>query len=1016
MEESFYKKMIKESPIGYAYHKIICDKKGIPCDYEFIEVNDRFELMTGLKRSRIIGKKVTKVIPGIEKSEFNWIKEYGEIALYGGENSFEQFSEQLKKWYKISVSSSEKYYFITRFFDITKERNQMFALKRLISLNERFLKTENQDTVYQEMCDEILLVSKAKFVVFNLFDEYDKSYTTVALSGDKGRIGKAMKIIGYNVEGKKWNYDSIDLKGNEEGTIVRYEFVKELAGKMLPKPIMTLLERTFNFGEAIIIEMKKGDTPIGDFVLIMDKSQRFEDDFLAELFSKQLGMAITRKKALDALQKEKMLTDAIFECVPGFLYVYDEAGNLVKWNKTFEKQTGYDHNELSEMNIKKWFNELDYEKVMKEVKKIFKGDFAEIEADMIMKNASRLPIKANGVGFKMEGKKYFTGVAVDTSDFKKHEAEIIEAKEYFELMFNTNPDVALVTRLSDGVIIDANDGLTNLSGYSRDEAIGKSVVELGLYENETDRLHLLKELKKNKFVKNMEIGFRQKDGVVRNGLLSSKVIIIDKVPHIISNIADISDQKINEKELSLSNERYKSIFDKSPIGISVTNSIDGSFISVNAKFAEICGRTEEELLNGNWTDITYPDDVEEDLNFMRLLNDGKISSYNIDKRYIRKDNSLIWINMTIVPIRNENNQPCHLCMIMDISEKKAEEKLLRYMSYHDHLTGLYNRRFFEEQLSMLNTQKYLPLTVVMFDFNGLKLINDSFGHLMGDNLLKKISNVVKKECKDNEFVARTGGDEFIILMPNTSKEEAEKRVRYLKTVISKKKIDSVYLSVSFGFETKNNLEENIQEVLKNAEDDMYRKKINESSSMRSKTIQLIMNTLFEKSNREMLHSKRVSEICEDIAKALNFEKDDINQIKTAGLMHDIGKIGVDEKILNKPSKLDGEEWKEIRRHPEIGSRILNSVNEFSNLSDFILQHHERPDGKGYPKGITGEEISVEAKIIAIADAYDAITRERPYRSELAKAEAITEMKKYSGTQFDPEILEIFIKKLKKTDY
>jgi diguanylate cyclase (GGDEF)-like protein/putative nucleotidyltransferase with HDIG domain len=304
----------------------------------------------------------------------------------------------------------------------------------------------------------------------------------------------------------------------------------------------------------------------------------------------------------------------------------------------------------------------------------------------------------------------------------------------------------------------------------------------------------------------------------------------------------------------------------------------------------------------------------------------------------------------------------------------------------------------------------------MFDINGLKLINDSFGHETGDNMLRKLIDTVKKECLPGEIVARTGGDEFVILMPNVSNEEAGVRVKKLKSEISKEKIGSIFLSVSFGYETKNNENGSIQEVLKNAEDNMYRKKISESSSMRSQTIQIIMNTLFEKSSREMMHSKRVSEICEDIAVAMNFEKDDINQIKTAGLMHDIGKIGIDEKILNKPAELVKSEWKDMRKHPEIGCRILKSVSEFSHLSDFILQHHERLDGTGYPKGLKANEIPIEAKIIAVADAYDAITSERPYREGASKEKAIVEMRKNSGTQFDPYVLEVFLENLKTSNY
>jgi putative nucleotidyltransferase with HDIG domain len=190
---------------------------------------------------------------------------------------------------------------------------------------------------------------------------------------------------------------------------------------------------------------------------------------------------------------------------------------------------------------------------------------------------------------------------------------------------------------------------------------------------------------------------------------------------------------------------------------------------------------------------------------------------------------------------------------------------------------------------------------------------------------------------------------------------------------------------------------------------MYKIKLYENRSSKSQTIEVIMNALFEKSPREQMHSKRVSLICEKMAFALGYELARVNRIKLAGLVHDIGKIGVEDHILNKDSSLLPEEWSEIRKHPEAGWRILNAVNEFSELSEVILAHHERWDGKGYPSGIKGSAIPVESRILAIADAYDAMTSHRSYRKAINKDEALAEIVRCSGTQFDPEMVEVFQK-------
>jgi len=179
--------------------------------------------------------------------------------------------------------------------------------------------------------------------------------------------------------------------------------------------------------------------------------------------------------------------------------------------------------------------------------------------------------------------------------------------------------------------------------------------------------------------------------------------------------------------------------------------------------------------------------------------------------------------------------------------------------------------------------------------------------------------------------------------------------------------------------------------------------------MRSKAVEMIMSALFEKSNREAQHSQRVSEICEEIAIKMDFDSDDVEQIRMAGLVHDIGKIGINETILNKTEVLDDNEWISMKRHPEAGWRILNTKVEFSEVAQFAFCHHERFDGKGYPKGLKGEEIPIQARIIAVADAYDAMTSERSYRKAISHEEAIEELKRCSGTHFDPAIVAVFVR-------
>jgi diguanylate cyclase (GGDEF)-like protein/PAS domain S-box-containing protein len=383
--------------------------------------------------------------------------------------------------------------------------------------------------------------------------------------------------------------------------------------------------------------------------------------------------------------------------------------------------------------------------------------------------------------------------------------------------------------------------------------------------------------------------------------------------------------------------------------------------------------------------------------------------YELELETVTKDGSNGWMwargeaekgsNGSIVSLRG---------VAQDITKRKKTEIELLYLSYHDHLTGLYNRRFFEEEIKRLDTKQNLPLSVIMCDVNGLKLVNDSFGHESGDTLLKRAAEAIRKACREGDVIARVGGDEFLVLLPGTTAEETVEIANRIKETTQTKEVTNIELSISYGYDTKTTDKQAMIEIIANAENHMYRHKLYERASLRSKTIDLIMNTLFEKSKREALHSSRVSSICQSIATKMDLDHNTVSQMRIAGLIHDIGKIGVSESILNKPGSLSIEERSDIERHPETGWRILSSTDELSDLAEYILNHHEKWDGSGYPNRLKGEAIQLEARIIAVADAYDAMTRERSYRKAMSKEDAIKELRRCSGTQFDPGVVDVFV--------
>ncbi|MBP2028275.1 diguanylate cyclase (GGDEF)-like protein/PAS domain S-box-containing protein/putative nucleotidyltransferase with HDIG domain [Acetoanaerobium pronyense] len=341
---------------------------------------------------------------------------------------------------------------------------------------------------------------------------------------------------------------------------------------------------------------------------------------------------------------------------------------------------------------------------------------------------------------------------------------------------------------------------------------------------------------------------------------------------------------------------------------------------------------------------------------------------------------------------------------------KSQQEL-EYITYHDKLTGIYNRLYFEKKFKELDCESNLPLAVIISDVNGLKLANDAFGTNEGDKILQKVANIIKTSIEKDSIVARLGGDEFAILLPNADNLYIEKMVENMKKKISKKDFSNIEITLTFGWNVKINKEEDLNEILKSAEDRMYRKKLFENPSVRAKTVSAIIKTLHEKNKREEAHSHRVSELCEKMGTVLGLSYDNIKELKVMGLLHDIGKIAIEESILNKSGSLSEQEWKEIKKHPEIGFRILSSVSEMSEMARYVLAHHERIDGSGYPRGLKGNEIPLQSKIISIVDTYDAITSQRSYREAMTNEYAVSELLKGAGTQFDKELVDIFVKKV-----
>ena len=463
-----------------------------------------------------------------------------------------------------------------------------------------------------------------------------------------------------------------------------------------------------------------------------------------------------------------------------------------------------------------------------------------------------------------------------------------------------------------------------------------------------------------------------------------------------------------EQKLRESEEKYRSLFENIQEGIALHIAVfskEGEFkdlilYDANPAFERHIGRPLREIQGKRIKEYFGIDNLPHEEKFRRAIETGESETFEFYFQPLEKHYrfSLFTPEKEVLAVLFE-----------DISERKKAEQEISYLSFHDSLTGLYNRRFFEEELQRLDTERNLPLTLIMADVNGLKLTNDAFGHLKGDEVLRLAAKLIKQECRSDEIIARIGGDEFVILLPRTGFSEAELLVERIRRAIARENLEPLELSISFGWASKTEPETDLETLFQKAEDSMYQKKLHESPSVRGNTIKAIIQTMYEKLPGEKEHSDRVASIAELIGRELGYNPEKTNELRTTALMHDIGKITLNEAILQKPGKLNDTEWREIRKHPETGYRILSSVNEMAQLAEYVLSHHENWDGSGYPQGLRGESIPIQARIIRIADSYDAMTSERCYRDPLPPETALAELNKNKGIQFDPELVEVFRK-------
>lgn len=529
----------------------------------------------------------------------------------------------------------------------------------------------------------------------------------------------------------------------------------------------------------------------------------------------------------------------------------------------------------------------------------------------------------------------------------------------------------------------------------------KPVVDLAKAEEDFSKGNMKSRVKTNK---NDEIGLLAKS--------------FNQMAETIDELVNQLEGKISERtsELKAKKEELQLILDSTAeaiYGVDLGNNCN----FCNASFLKMLRyNSEEEVLGKNIHYLIHYKDIEgnplddENCRLSVALKKGELIE-DATNVFYKSDGEPIQVIYSSHPQYIDNKIVGAVVVFKDASEIIENERKIKYASRHDYLTGLYNRSYIDIVSSKYDNAENWPISVIFVDINGLKLTNDIFGHVAGDELIRKSAAVLKKSCRQSDVIARIGGDEFLIFLFNTSEKDAQVIVDRIKSSISKEKVEAVKCSLSIGYGVKNEDSQKLEHIILKAEHEMYKDKtINHKNSSKA-MLETIISTLHERSPKEKSHSLRVSDISLKIGKKIGLSRAQLVKLKDSAFYHDIGKIVLPVELLNEYDELTPNQKKQMEQHVLAGYRILNLFDQTIDLADNVYYHHECWGGSGYPKGLKKEEIPLISRIITVAEYYDRKVN-NVNNVDLNKKDIIADIKSLSGIKFDPNIVEAFISIMK----
>ena len=645
----------------------------------------------------------------------------------------------------------------------------------------------------------------------------------------------------------------------------------------------------------------------------------------------------TRKQAEDELRKSEEKYRLLAENANDVIWTTDLDLNYTYISPSAEHMSGYTVEERMSMGIYNILTPSSLEQVLQGVQEELELEASgeadpsrtrTIEVEQYRKDGSTVWVEVK-VSFlrDREGRPYgILGITRDISDRKKVEQALKANEERYRLLVENIGD--LIFSVTDqGVFTYVSPNSEAFLGYKATDLTGRSFVEFVHPDDVSNISVKLQEVincyreTAGKYTKQVTVEYRARHANGQWRWISAKnaILKVTKSGYEMVTVArDITEQRENEIALRESEEKFRTLFDQNIVAIYL-HDFQGNIIDVNNQACLQLGYSYEELLEMSVFDFIYTKErggyltKEEIMHMWHQMDVEKRTT--VEDVLQRKDGTIFYVEVSIGAI-SYNNQNVIMALAKDITDRKRAEEKIRYMSFHDSLTGLYNRYYLEEEMQRLDTERQLPISIIMVDLNGLKLVNDVYGHKTGDEMLKNAAEIIKKSCRREDIVGRWGGDEFVILLPQTPVEEVETINKRIKGNCRGVNVKGVPVSFAAGSGTKDSREKNLEAVLKEAEDSMYRQKLAEQKSVRGSVLNTLLKALKAKSYETEEHTMRMVSLACKIGEKIGLADTELNRLKLVINLHDIGKINIPETTLTKEGSLTDEEWEIIKTHPE----------------------------------------------------------------------------------------------------